>query len=188
MQENWIGKSRGMKFRFALDAPIGGAISEIEVFTTRPDTIFGASFVALSPDHPLAQALAADATGGRRLHRPMQAGRHHRGRAGDGGEAGLRHRARGRPSARSGVDAAGLHRQFRADGLRHRRDLRRAGARPARLRFRHANTACRSCASSPPRPRRPDKPIGDEAESGDGVLVNSRFLDGMERRGRPRRR
>ena len=41
------------------------------------------------------------------------------------------------PSARSRVDAAGLHRQFRADGLRHRRDFRRAGARPARFRVRH---------------------------------------------------
>src|SRR5690348_7436106 len=59
MQENWIGKSRGMKFRFALQPPHGGA-GTIEVFTTRPDTIFGASFVALSPDHPLAQALAGE--------------------------------------------------------------------------------------------------------------------------------
>jgi leucyl-tRNA synthetase len=54
MQENWIGKSRGMKFRFAL----AGKRETIEVFTTRPDTIFGASFVAVSPDHPLALALA----------------------------------------------------------------------------------------------------------------------------------
>ncbi|MET0269208.1 MAG: class I tRNA ligase family protein, partial [Sphingomonas sp.] len=58
MQENWIGKSRGMKFRFALDAPEKGAIREVEVYTTRPDTIFGASFVAVSPDHPLATAYA----------------------------------------------------------------------------------------------------------------------------------
>jgi leucyl-tRNA synthetase len=54
MQENWIGKSRGMKFRFAL----AGKRATIEVFTTRPDTIFGASFLAVSPDHPLALALA----------------------------------------------------------------------------------------------------------------------------------
>jgi len=56
MQENWIGRSRGMRFRFAL-ADRGDAI---EVFTTRPDTIFGASFVAVSPDHPIAQGLAGD--------------------------------------------------------------------------------------------------------------------------------
>uniref|UniRef100_UPI0026039DF1 leucine--tRNA ligase n=1 Tax=uncultured Sphingomonas sp. TaxID=158754 RepID=UPI0026039DF1 len=54
MQENWIGKSRGMKFRFALSD--GGSL---EVFTTRPDTIFGASFAAVAADHPLARAVAA---------------------------------------------------------------------------------------------------------------------------------
>src|SRR4051812_12733147 len=57
MQANWIGKSQGMQFRFTLDRPIANA-SEFEVFTTRPDTIFGASFAALSPDHPIALALA----------------------------------------------------------------------------------------------------------------------------------
>jgi len=57
MQENWIGRSRGLQFRFRLAEPIGG-IDEVEVFTTRPDTIFGASFVAVSPDHPLAAAVA----------------------------------------------------------------------------------------------------------------------------------
>ncbi|NIJ21303.1 leucyl-tRNA synthetase [Sphingomonas naasensis] len=54
MQENWIGKSEGLQFRFALSD--GGAV---EVFTTRPDTIFGSSFVAIAADHPIAQKLAA---------------------------------------------------------------------------------------------------------------------------------
>ena len=54
MQENWIGRSKGLQFRFALSD--GGSV---EVFTTRPDTIFGASFVAVAADHPIAQALAA---------------------------------------------------------------------------------------------------------------------------------
>ena len=54
MQENWIGKSEGLRFRFALSD--GGAV---EVFTTRPDTIFGASFVAVAADHPIANSLAA---------------------------------------------------------------------------------------------------------------------------------
>ncbi|HWH22361.1 MAG TPA: class I tRNA ligase family protein, partial [Allosphingosinicella sp.] len=57
MQENWIGKSQGMRFRFKLGAEAAG-MSEIEVFTTRPDTIFGASFAAISPDHPIALELA----------------------------------------------------------------------------------------------------------------------------------
>ena len=58
MQENWIGKSQGLKFRFRLGEPVAG-MDEVEVFTTRPDTIFGASFVAVSPDHPIALDLAA---------------------------------------------------------------------------------------------------------------------------------
>ena len=57
MQENWIGKSRGMRFRFRLAEPAAG-FDGFDVFTTRPDTIFGASFAAVSVDHPLALALA----------------------------------------------------------------------------------------------------------------------------------
>ncbi|MDP6813563.1 MAG: leucine--tRNA ligase [Alphaproteobacteria bacterium] len=56
MQANWIGRSEGARLRFSiLDRD-----DEIEVFTTRHDTIFGASFLALSPDHPLTQRLAAE--------------------------------------------------------------------------------------------------------------------------------
>ncbi len=57
MQANWIGRSRGLRFGFRLDAPLCG-IESIEVYSTRPDTIFGASFVAVAADHPLARALA----------------------------------------------------------------------------------------------------------------------------------
>ena len=59
MQKNWIGRSEGLLVRFALDdktTPNGE--SELEIFTTRSDTLFGARFMALSPDHPLAQAAA----------------------------------------------------------------------------------------------------------------------------------
>jgi leucyl-tRNA synthetase len=52
MQENWIGKSQGLRFTF-------GGEETIEVYSTRPDTIFGASFVAVAVDHPVAQAAAA---------------------------------------------------------------------------------------------------------------------------------
>jgi leucyl-tRNA synthetase len=57
MQENWIGKSQGLRFWFPLADKIAG-YDKIEVFTTRPDTIFGASFVALSPGHPMTLELA----------------------------------------------------------------------------------------------------------------------------------
>ncbi|KAF2992596.1 leucine--tRNA ligase [Methylocystis sp. MJC1] len=58
MQRNWIGRSEGMLVRFALAQPLDDA-REVEVFTTRPDTLFGAKFVALAADHPLAKAAAA---------------------------------------------------------------------------------------------------------------------------------
>ncbi|UWQ49528.1 leucine--tRNA ligase [Leisingera caerulea] len=56
MQENWIGKSRGLQFSF--ERTDGG--EPIEVYTTRPDTLMGASFVGISPDHPVAKALEAE--------------------------------------------------------------------------------------------------------------------------------
>ncbi len=55
MQENWIGKSQGLQFGFSLSNG-----DRLDVYTTRPDTIFGTSFVAIAADHPLAQQLAAD--------------------------------------------------------------------------------------------------------------------------------
>ena len=60
MQKNWIGRSEGLLLRFALDpATTPNKERELEIFTTRPDTLFGAKFMALSPDHPLAAAAAA---------------------------------------------------------------------------------------------------------------------------------
>jgi leucyl-tRNA synthetase len=60
MQENWIGRSEGLQLRWALDAATAPAgFSELEIYTTRPDTLFGASFMAIAPDHPLAKAAAA---------------------------------------------------------------------------------------------------------------------------------
>ncbi len=55
MQENWIGKSKGLEFSFDLSNG-----DTLPVYTTRPDTIFGASFVAVAADHPVAQAVDSD--------------------------------------------------------------------------------------------------------------------------------
>ena len=54
MQRNWIGKSVGAEIRF----PLVGRSGDLVVFTTRPDTLFGATFMSLAPDHPLARELA----------------------------------------------------------------------------------------------------------------------------------
>ncbi len=58
MQARWIGRSEGARLRFPLEAPRDG-IAEVEVYTTRPDTLFGMSFLALAPEHPLAAVAAA---------------------------------------------------------------------------------------------------------------------------------
>ncbi|MEJ6395775.1 leucine--tRNA ligase [Gymnodinialimonas sp. 2305UL16-5] len=59
MQANWIGKSRGLQMSWKLTAPTHG-FDAIDVYTTRPDTLMGASFLGLSPDHPLTKALEAE--------------------------------------------------------------------------------------------------------------------------------
>ncbi len=60
MQKNWIGRSEGLSLRFSLDASTApGGETELEIYTTRPDTLFGASFMAIAADHPLARAAAA---------------------------------------------------------------------------------------------------------------------------------
>jgi leucyl-tRNA synthetase len=58
MQSNWIGRSEGARVKFAL-TQAAGDLSEIEVFTTRPDTLFGMSFLAVAAEHPLAAAAGA---------------------------------------------------------------------------------------------------------------------------------
>jgi len=58
MQRNWIGRSEGARVSFAVDGGEAGAAERIEVFTTRIDTIFGATFVLLGPEHPLVARLA----------------------------------------------------------------------------------------------------------------------------------
>jgi leucyl-tRNA synthetase len=126
MQANWIGKSRGLQFAFGLTRADGGH-DRVEVYTTRPDTLLGASFIGISPDHPLAKELEAT--------RPEVAAFCADARGGTTEEAiekaeklGLRHRPDRAAPVRPRVGTAGLHRQLHPDGLRHRRDLRLSGA------------------------------------------------------------
>ena len=177
MQENWIGRSEGAR---VLVPDRRARTSAIEVFTTRPDTLFGASFLALSPHHPLAQQLAGERSGAGRLHRRMRPARHQRGGDRGGREARLPDAARSRPPVRRDPPRAGLCRQFRADGIRHRRDLRLPGARPARPRFRPQIRAAGdpggAAAGRRPGdfPRSATRPMSRTAS-----LFNSDFLDGL---------
>jgi leucyl-tRNA synthetase len=58
MQRDWIGRSEGARIRFAVADPPG---EEIEVFTTRPDTLFGATYMVLAPEHPLVEKIVTPA-------------------------------------------------------------------------------------------------------------------------------
>ena len=137
MQENWIGRSEGLMMRWALDAATAPkAATELEVFTTRPDTLYGASFMAIAPDHPLALGrgckepeLAAFCDECRRMGTSVA-------EIESAEKKGYRYRHQGDAPARSDVAGAGLRRQLHPDGLRHRRHLRLPGARPARHRVR----------------------------------------------------
>ncbi|TVR93467.1 MAG: leucine--tRNA ligase [Spirochaetaceae bacterium] len=63
MQRNWIGRSEGANVRFALDessAAAAGGDADLEVFTTRPDTLYGATYMVLAPEHPLVAKITTE--------------------------------------------------------------------------------------------------------------------------------
>jgi leucyl-tRNA synthetase len=67
MQENWIGKSTGVSFEFKCVNPDNINVEAIKVFTTRPDTLFGATFCGISIDHPIAKKLFNDNSNARKF-------------------------------------------------------------------------------------------------------------------------
>ena len=143
MQEKWIGRSEGARVRWAL----AGRDAKTEVFTT-----FGRRwrYGAASVPRFVAAPSARPETGGDGsrgsppLYRRMRPGRHQRRGDRNCRETRLRHRRRGDPPARQESPRAGLCRQFRADGIWHRRHLRLPGARPARIsRLRPQIRGCR---------------------------------------------
>jgi leucyl-tRNA synthetase len=71
MQANWIGRSEGARLSFALTQPEAGT-TEVEVYTTRPDTLFGMSFLAIAPEHPLAARATARAENTARISTPRR--------------------------------------------------------------------------------------------------------------------
>jgi leucyl-tRNA synthetase len=180
MQRNWIGRSEGLRMRFALDAdPRMTSGGHVDVFTTRPDTIFGASFLGLAADHPLVQKCA---------------------------ESNPALRAFADECKRMGTSAAVLEtteKQGFDTGLRavHPFDetillpvyatnfvLMDYGTGaifgcPAHdqrdLDFANKYGLSKTLVVCPPGTDPKTFLIGDEAFDGDGLLVNSRFLDGM---------
>ncbi|HEX5181929.1 MAG TPA: leucine--tRNA ligase [Allosphingosinicella sp.] len=177
MQENWIGKSQGLRFRFDLESPILG-FPGFEIFTTRPDTIFGASFAALSPDHPIALALAG--------HDPALAAFIAECKQGGTTAAELE------TAEKKGFDT----------GLRVRHPLDAGATLPLYVaNFVLMDYGTGAIMGVPghdqrdldfarkyglavtrvvaPSPEEAAEPIGDDAYTGPGRLVNSAFLDGL---------
>ena len=118
------------------------------------------------------------------LHRGVPQDRHHRGGAGQGREARLRHRHRRGASVQAGREAARLRRQLHRHGLRHRRHLRLPRPRSARPRFRPqiwASGGARWCCR--PAPIRQTFSIADEAYLGEGTMINSRVPGRAHHRG-----
>jgi leucyl-tRNA synthetase len=178
MQENWIGKSVGMRFRFQLGRTVAG-MSELEVFTTRPDTIFGSSFAAISPDHPIAQELAeanaaveefiAECKKGGTTAAELETAEK------KGFDTGLTVLHPLDPEWKMPLYIAnfvlmdyGTGAIFGVPG-HDQRDFEFATKYGLPIRRVVASSA-----------EKASEPIAEEAETGGGVIVNSRFLDGMD--------
>jgi leucyl-tRNA synthetase len=179
MQANWIGRSEGLLVRFetAGAGPKGHEL--IEVFTTRPDTLYGAGFIALAPDHPLAKAVAEHNAGAAAF---IDECHHHGTSAAEletqekrGFDTGLRVRHPVIEGATLPVYIANFIVMEYGTGAifgcpaHDQRDLEFARAKglpviPVVL---------------PPDANKLSFTIGDEAYTGDGVMINSDMLDGL---------
>ncbi|MDA0654187.1 MAG: leucine--tRNA ligase, partial [Proteobacteria bacterium] len=175
MQQRWIGRSEGLRLTFT----VAGRDDGLEVYTTRPDTLFGASFLALSPEHPLSREVAA---GDRAARAFLEA------------------------CSRLGTSEAAIEtaeKQGYDTGLRARHPFRDGVVLPVYIAnfvlMEYGTGAIFGCPAHDQRDLdfarkyglpvttvvAPEKAggaamvIGDEAWTGDGRLVNSAFLDGM---------
>jgi leucyl-tRNA synthetase len=130
MQKNWIGRSEGVEIDFALS----GSSQTLRVFTTRPDTLFGVTFMALAPEHPLVEEFLAHEKDPQRRAQ-MEAfvqkaftARGDRAQRRDGRERGCLHRAL-RDQPHQERKNPHLYRQLYRDGVRYRSDHGGAGSR-----------------------------------------------------------
>ena len=184
MQENWIGKSQGLRFTFQIvDSSTPGPTSRREgssfdVFTTRPDTLFGASFAALAPDHPISTPLAENNPGLAAFIAECRAGgtatADIEGQEKKGYDTGL--------SVMHPLDSSILLPVFVANFVLMDYGTGAIFGCPAHDQ-RDLDFA-RKFMLPVTRVVAPDgeaeMPIQDEAYTGPGVLVHSRFLDGLD--------
>ena len=172
MQENWIGKSQGLQFAFDLSSG-----NKLEVYTTRPDTIFGASFVAVAADHPVAQDVAAGNPAAQDFIALCK----------QGGTTAAELETAEKLGFDTGITAT--HPFTGADlpvyianfvlmeyGTGAIMAVPGHDQRDFDFATKYGLPILRVVATDP---ADAGKPFGKEAEAGDGVLVNSGFLDGM---------
>jgi leucyl-tRNA synthetase len=177
MQENWIGKSKGLDFAFPLAERVD-SIDSVDVFTTRPDTIFGASFVAVAAAHPLAQAIASHDREAAEFIAECQRG----------GTSLAAIEAAEKKGYRTSVEVVHpLDPQWRLPVHIANFVLMDYGTgaifgvpahdqRDFEFATKYDLPIRRVVAAGP---ELASEPIGEEAESAAGVAVNSRFLDGL---------
>jgi len=172
MQENWIGKSQGLQFSFHLSNGAG-----LDVYTTRPDTIFGASFVAVAADHPVAQGAAehnADAAAFIELCK-------------QGGTTAAELETAEKLGFDTGITARHPFTGAELPVFIANFVLMEYGTgavmavpghdqRDFEFATKYSLPILRVVAASA---EEADKPFGKEAEAGDGILVNSDFLNGL---------
>ena len=134
MQRNWIGRSEGAEVDFQ---DRDESRTQIRVFTTRPDTLFGATYMVLAPEHPLVDQIMTE--------EQWPAVREYRETTAAQERPGATELAKEKTGVFTGAYAinpvngredSDLDRRLRAGQLRHRRNHGRAGARRARLRVR----------------------------------------------------
>ncbi len=179
MQTQWIGRSEGLRMTFRFDGTVAGHVDGLTIYTTRPDTLFGASFMAISAEHPLAQQIAAGNPGAQAFVEECR-------------QMGTSEEALER-AEKKGFDT----------GLRVRHPLDDSITLPVYIAnfvlMEYGTGAIFGCPAHDQRDldfaRKYDLPVtpvvcpsdsdaatftvGDTAYTGDGLLINSRFLDGM---------
>ncbi|WP_298471034.1 leucine--tRNA ligase [uncultured Erythrobacter sp.] len=172
MQENWIGKSSGLEFSFELSNG-----EKLPVYTTRPDTIFGSSFVAVAADHPIAQGVAADDPDAVEFIEECKRGGTTAAELETAEKLGFRTDITARhPFTGEAMPLFIANFVLMDYGTGAVMGVPGHDQRDFEFATKYELPIARVVASDP---SQADAPMGGEAEPGDGVIVNSDFLDGM---------
>ena len=173
MQANWIGRSRGLQMRFALSNG-----ESVELYTTRPDTIYGASFIAVACEHPIAQAAAASDPEAAAFIEECRRGGATAADLETAEKLGYRLKTFGLHPLEKGRDLPVYIANFvlMDYGTGAVMGVPGHDQRDFEFASKYNLPILRVVASDA---AQADKPFGMAAEAGDGVIVNSRDLDGL---------